>query len=475
MYAVAAGHELTARTAARVLAEGGNAYDAAVAAAFIQPLAEPVLAGMGGGGLMIVREPAGKSRFYDFFTNMPGLGLRRVGRARTVEVQVDYGGATGVYHAGAASVAVPGTLQGLLGVHAAHGVMPLGRLVEPAIAAARKGEPVSGLRAYLFTLIEPILTLTPEARGIFAPEGRLLRAGELLRNVDYAGFLERLPGEGANAFYSGSTARELVDYLQTGGGLLTEADLASQQLIAGPPREDGLDGFALCRASGPSRGGAAVARLLQSYFEEPHNSENEAQHYLGVARAMRRVAEGPGLRRGTTHLSIRDTEGRLLAMTVTNGEGSGLVAPGTGIFLNNMLGEDDVLPPDRLPPEAGTRLVSMMAPVVLETGTDAYALGSGGSKRIRTAVFQVAAHLLIQRWSLERSVGASRIHYEDQRLEIEPGLGPDALGMLAGEFAVNQWPRKDFYFGGVHAVSLSGLAVGDLRRDGYAVMSQSTK
>jgi len=469
MYAVAAGHPLTARTAAEVLEAGGNAYDAAVAAAFVQPIAEPVLASLGGGGLMAALEPDGKARFYDFFANMPGLGLRNMPKAMAVEVRVDYGGAVAVYHAGAASVAVPGLLRGLLEVHAAHGSLPLERLVSPAVRAAREGVPLSELQAYLFTLIEPILTLTPEARAIFAPEGRLLQAGELLKNPDYACFLERLPDEGADAFYSGDTARQLADYLQTGGGMLTEADLAAQRLIAGPAHSDRLNGATLHRSPGPSRGGAAVARLLQSYFEKPHTGENEAAHYLGLARAMRRVVEGPGLRRGTTHLSIRDGEGRLLAMTVTNGEGSGLVAPGTGILLNNMLGEDDVLPPDRPPPKPGARLVSMMAPVILQTESSAYALGSGGSRRIRTAVFQMAAHLLTQRWDLEQAVTAPRVHYENGRLEVEPGVSDGALKALADEFDVNLWEKQDFYFGGVHAASANGEAVGDPRRDGFSI------
>jgi len=469
MYAVAAGHSLTATTAANVIEAGGNACDAAVAAAFVQPIAEPVLASLGGGGLMAVLEPDGKARFYDFFANMPGMGLRKKPKTEMIEVHVDYGGAVGVYHAGAASVAVPGLLRGLLELHAAHGSLPLERLVSPAARAAREGVPLSELQSYLFTLIEPILTLTPEARAFFAPEGRILRTGELLKNPDYAGFLERLPTEGADAFYAGDTARKLADYLQAGGGLLTEADLAAQRPLVGPARTDRLNGAALHRSSGPSRGGAAVARLLQSYFEEPHTGENEAAHYLGLARAMRRVAEGPGLRRGTTHLSIRDGEGRLLAMTVTNGEGSGMVAPGTGIFLNNMLGEDDVLPPDRPPPEPGARLVSMMAPVILQTESDAYAMGSGGSRRIRTAVFQVAAHLLMQEWSLERAVTAPRVHYENGRLEAEPGISNDTLEALTSEFEVNLWKRRDFYFGGVHAASASGEATGDPRRDGVAL------
>ncbi|WP_457637880.1 gamma-glutamyltransferase [Oceanithermus sp.] len=470
MHAVAAGHPLTAQTAADVLESGGNAYDAAVAAALVQPVTEPVLASLGGGGLMAVLEPGGKARFYDFFANMPGLGLEKRPVTGLVEVRVDYGGAQSVYHAGAASVAVPGLLRGLLELHAAHGRLPLERLVSLAVRAAREGVPVSRLQAYLFTLIEPILTLTPEARALFAPKGRLLREGELLVNPDYAGFLERLPDEGADALYAGETARELVDYVQTNGGLLTEADLAAQWLVSAPARSDRLGAATLHRSPGPSRGGAAVARLLQSYLEEPPAGEDEAAHYLGLARAMRRVTEGLGLRRGTTHLSIRDPEERILSMTVSNGEGSGLIAPGTGILLNNMLGEDDVLSPGRPLPRPGSRLVSMMAPVILETGTNAYALGSGGSRRIRSAVFQVAAHLLTPGWPLKRAVEAARLHYENGRLEAEPGLPEGAMELLAAEFEINPWPRRDFYFGGVHAASRSGEAVGDPRREGHAVL-----
>ena len=470
MYAVAAGHPLTARTAVEALEAGGNAYDAAVAAAFVQPLAEPALTSLGGGGLMIVREPDGETRFFDFFASMPGLGAANGVSAEPVEVRVDYGGAVGVYYAGAASVAVPGLLRGLLEAHATRGRLPLGRLISPATRAAREGVPLSELQAYLFTLIEPILTLTPEARIIFAPEGRLLRAGEPLKNPDYAGFLQRLPTEGADAFYAGETARELAEYLRERGGLVTEEDLAALRPLEDPVASRPLPGAGarLGFSPGPSRGGRAVADLLEAYLSGPHDGGDEAQHYLALALAMRRVAEGPGLRRGTTHLSIRDGEGRLLALTVTNGEGSGLMAPGTGVMLNNMLGEDDVLPPGRPRPAPGERLVSMMAPVILETSKDACALGSGGSRRIRTAVFQVAAHLL-RGWSLEGAVRAPRVHYESGVLEAEPGLRPETLAALASEFELNVWSRPDFYFGGVHAVCQRSAAAGDPRRDGSAI------
>ena len=474
MYAVAAGHSLTAQTAAEVLENGGNAYDAAVAAAFVQPLAEPVLASLGGGGLLITREPDGQTTFYDFFAAMPGRGGAPGAAGETVEVRVDYGGAVGVYHAGAASVAVPGLLRGLLALHAARGKLPLARLVAPAVHAARTGVPLSPLQAYLFTLIEPILTLTPEARALFAPQGRLLSAGDPLQNPDYAAFLERLPREGADALYAGATAARLVAYLQERGGRLTADDLAGFQTLEAPARVFEQSPAALHFSPGPSLGGVAVAELLAAYLEEPHRHENEPRHYLGLAHAMQHVAESQGHRRGTTHLSVRDGEGRLLAMTVTNGEGSGLVAPGTGIFLNNILGEDDVVPAGRPLPRPGTRLVSMMAPVLLETGEDVYALGSGGSRRIRTAVFQVAAHLLTGFADLPGAVRAPRVHYENGRLEAEPGLDPSTLQRLEREFELNLWPRKDFYFGGVHAVALNGQAAGDPRREGHVAGSSGS-
>jgi len=465
MYAVAAGHPLTARTAAEALADGGNAYDAAVAAAFVQPVAEPVLASLGGGGLMIAREPDGACRGYDFFASMPGLGAQ-AGGGKMLEVQVDYGGALGVYHAGAAAVAVPGLLRGLLDVHARHGRLPLERLVAPAARAARDGVPLSPLQAYLFTLLEPILTLTPEARALFAPAGRPLRAGEPLQNPDYAGFLMRLPAEGAGALYAGAAAENLARYLAGRGGLLTAEDLAAQRTLTAPAARAQWPAAELCFLPGPSRGGRAVADLLDAYLSEPHDKEDPVRHYLELARAMRRVAEGGGLKRGTTHLSVRDAEGRLLAMTVTNGEGSGLVAPGTGILLNNMLGEDDVLPPNGPRPAPGKRLVSMMAPVVFQTKGRAYALGSGGSKRIRSAVFQVAAHLQGGFATLDQAVSAPRVHYEAGVLHLEPGLGTATVQALATRFHLNPWPRRDFYFGGVHAVSSAGEAAADPRREG---------
>ena len=173
--------------------------------------------------------------------------------------------------------------------------------------------------------------------------------------------------------------------------------------------------------------------------------------------------------RGTTHVSVADGEGNVAAMTTSNGECSGDVLEGTGISCNNMLGEDDLHPDGFHVGPPGVRIASMMSPTFVEAsdGSVELALGSGGSKRIRSALLQVLAAVIDDRQDLQGAVDAPRIHWDEDHLEVEPGLAPDVLAALEAARPVNVWPAPSMYFGGVHAVApTAGTGAGDARRGG---------
>jgi gamma-glutamyltranspeptidase/glutathione hydrolase len=177
--------------------------------------------------------------------------------------------------------------------------------------------------------------------------------------------------------------------------------------------------------------------------------------------------------RGTTHISVIDRDMNVASMTCSNGEGCGYIVPGTGIMLNNMLGEDDLIETGDWDFEPGVRMASMMTPTIVQWpmhGDRVLALGSGGSKRIRSAIAQVIANVVDLRLPLREAVERARMHWEDGRLQLEPGLGAEIESALRARFDVNLWERSSVYFGGVNAAAWPAEAAADSRRGGAAVI-----
>jgi gamma-glutamyltranspeptidase/glutathione hydrolase len=181
--------------------------------------------------------------------------------------------------------------------------------------------------------------------------------------------------------------------------------------------------------------------------------------------------------RGTTHISVADAGGNLASLTLSNGEGSAYVLPGSGIMLNNMLGEEDLNPEGfhRMP--AGVRLASMMTPAIVRLADGGQiALGSGGSNRIRSAILQFLSNVLEFDMDLQQAVSAPRLHLEGDHLNIEPGFSAAALKSLQAQWpGVEQWPEGNLFFGGVHAVKRFAngefSAAGDPRRGGAVAIA----
>lgn len=489
---VAAGHERAADAAAGVLAAGGNAYDAIVAAGFASTVCEPGFTSLAGGGFLLARTAVGPDVLYDFFVDTPGRG-RRAGAAAPVfeEVVVRFAAALQTFHCGPGSVAVPGVLAGLLHVHRRLGRAPLAEVVAPAVDLARGGVEVSETQAVDFRLLEPILARTAASRAIFFPDGELLQAGDTLQNPDLADFLVALGTDPDATFYRGDRARALVEQLSAGGGLLTEADLEAYQVIERAPLSARYRGRRILTNPPPTFGGALLALALRRIEAEGPAPTHPVERALQLRRTMAGIdrdrAAGhpevlaalqgdldddpmarPSMDRGTTHVTVADAEGNVAAMTTSNGECSGDVIAGTGIACNNMLGEDDLHPDGFHAAPAGQRVASMMSPtfVLDPDGRVELALGSGGSKRIRSALLQVLIAVLDHGTPLDEAVRAPRIHWDGDHVEAEPGLADEVLAALEAEAPVNRWPAPSMYFGGVHAVAPGRSGAGDARRGG---------
>lgn len=465
-YAVACGHTVTCEAVASVLRAGGSAVDAALAGAFAAMAAEPVLAGLLGGGFLMIREPDGRHRLLDAFVETP-LAKRPEGELDFHGIHADFGTTTQAFMIGTGAIAVPGLLPGLAAAHRHYGRMPFRELVAPAVDAARAGVPISPFHARLAEIVAPILLATPGASALHADaDGALLAEGTLQRNPDLADVLEVMGREGPRLVTHGEVAAGLLALAEEGGHL-TEADLTRYRPRWREPLvvERGPARVALNPA--PALGGPAIARILA---EAPR-----APGPVDLVHAFETAHPPPGLdqaRRGTTHISVIDGDGLGAALTLSNGEGCGHVIPGTGIMPNNMLGEAALVPGGWHSWTPDTRLASMMAPTSI-TWADGRTvlLGSGGSNRIATALAQVILDLVDHGMPLAEAVLAPRLHAEAGAVDFEDQRPADELAaLLAAHPEARAWDEPSMFFGGVHAARRdpNGTvdATGDPRRDG---------
>jgi gamma-glutamyltranspeptidase/glutathione hydrolase len=475
--AVAAGNAHTAAAAAEVLRAGGNAVDAVVAAGFAAATAEPTLASLGGGGFLLSAPPDGPERLLDFFVDAPGRGRPSdAPRPLPQPVTLRFTGAEQVFAAGWGSVAVPGCLDGWLHAVRALGRLPLAQVVAPAARLARTGAVLDEAQAGLLVLLRDVLLLTDDGRTLFAPQGRLLRAGERLRNPLLADVLDDVARGVVTGFAS------LADALQEGadraGALVGAEDAAAYAVVEREPLRARYRGSEVVTNAPPSFGGALVLAALEE-LDQGDVLDASPGAAVRLADALTRMSERhvavPQAVRGTTHVSVLDHDGGLAAMTLSNGSCSGVFVPGTGVQLNNVMGEADLHPQGLWSTVPGTRIGSMMAPTLLRTpdGTRT-ALGSGGSERIRSALLCTLTALVDRAARLEDAVRAPRLHWDRRVLQVEPGLGDEVLAALRPGREVHEWAARDLYFGGVHAVSRTAdgqvLAVGDARRAGVGLV-----
>lgn len=504
--AVAAGHPLSARAGATALAAGGTATDAVIAGALTSAVAEAVLTGPGAGGFLMVRPPGGPATILDFFVAVPGLGPsgRRLDPADLHAFTVPFGTAEQVFHIGPASVAVPGMLAGLDEAARRFGRLPLPDLVAPAVALARAGVAVGEEAAYLHRILAEMLGHTPASAAQFLPAGRVADAGEALVFEDLAHTLEAFGADGARCLYDGPVGDRITAYLGATGGLVTADDLRAYRVVERTPVQVTFRDVTVLTNPPPSSGGVLIAAALEHLQRLPAGG-GEAGFYARMAaaqagaNAMRgpefhegladegflerfwaalrdaEVAGRPPSRKptGTTHVSAIDAEGGMASLSSSNGSGSGVVAPGTGVLLNNMLGESDLNPAGfgSLPP--GLRMTSMMAPTMLLHGDEPVAaLGSAGSNRLRSAILMVIAGMVDSGDDPADAVRMPRIHHEGDGLDVEGGVPADAIMALRDEgFDLRLWTEANLYFGGVSVAGVTprGLrAVGDPRRGGGA-------
>lgn len=441
---VAAGHPATAAAGVEALEAGGSAADAAVAASLASCVAETVMTGLLGGGHAVHFDGTRADNLDGFCAVPSGSG------GELVHLEVPFGAELVHYAVGAASCAVPG-VPALLGeLHARHGRLPWSQLCEPALRLARAGVAMPPAHASCLVMLEPVMTLREGAR-IYAPAGRLLEAGDVMRQPGLVAAMETLAAEGARSVYDGTLGDALLALSDERGGVLTHGDLTSYRAQWNEPVEVRWRGRRVL-----TRGGLSGVPDALRRFDTPGT--------LALVDALDR-AHLPETH--TTNLVAVDADGNACVVTTSLGLGSGDWLPGFDLHLNSMLGEADLLQGELRP---GARMQSMMAPTLVldDEGLD-FAVGAAGGTRLRTALLTVLARLYDDGLPPQRATEAARIHPAGDVVNAEPQADETALAALESRgLTVRRWPERHHYFGGVSGIGRRG-ACADPRRSGAAL------
>jgi gamma-glutamyltranspeptidase / glutathione hydrolase len=472
---VTTNHPLASSAGAEMLAAGGNAIDAAVAALFTLTVVEPMMVGIFGGGMAHIRLADSRHTVIDGLSTAPLAATPTMFRPVS-GTQPDYLETEGRENAvGPKSVAAPGTLKGWCEAVARFGTLPLADVMEPAIRHATRGYAATRYLVECISDAAPDLVRDPLMAKRYLPDGAPLKAGARLVMGDYADTLRTIAQEGPDALYGGALGGVVADHFARVGGLISRADLAGYRTVEREVVRGSYRGVEIVGPPPPSSGGVHVIQMLN--ILERHDvkamgfGSADALHLLAevlkiafadraaatadpafvkvpVERLLSRdyAAEREGgidMKRAqafaagvsnresanTTHVTVADDRGNIVASTQTINSlfGARFMVPGTGIVPNNYMHLFDPHPGHALSIAPGKRITTSQAPLIaLEDGKPLFALGLPGGLRIFGSAMQAALNLIDHGMSLQEAVEAPRLWTQGQVVEIEQAI-PEAV------------------------------------------------
>ncbi len=471
-----------------VLKSGGNAIDAAVAIGFALAVTHPSAGNLGGGGFLMARFADGRTTFFDFRERAPESASRNMYLDAAGNVTDD---SVSGYRASG----VPGTVKGLEQAHRKYGKKPWAELIAPAVNLAAKGFPLTFPQAEGLRGKTDLLGRFTDSKRIFLRNGHYYEPDELLIQPELARTLERIRRSGAKDFYEGDTARLLAAGMKEHGGLITLDDLKHYTVVETAPLKGSYRGYEIVTAPPPSSGGIGILQMLGvlegTGYEKSgagsaasiHIMAEAMRHYFAdrseflgdsefvsvpVAQLLRpayianirasidpnRAAKssdvhpgqaGPQEHLETTHYTIVDSQGNVVAVTYTlnGGYGSGVTAPGLGFLLNNEMddfavkpgapnmfnlvqGEANAIAPRKHP------LSSMVPTIVLRDGKFYFTVGSPGGPTIINTVLEVMVNVIDFNMNIQQAVDWPRFHHQwlPDELRMERGFSPDTIVLL---------------------------------------------
>jgi gamma-glutamyltranspeptidase/glutathione hydrolase len=487
--AVAAPSDHAARAAGQVVAHGGGAVDAAIAAAIAAMFTEIGVAAPGAGAFVTVAEFDGHPSVHDGYMAVPGLHGRQPSPV-SIRADMGYGGGLSTM-VGPASVAVPGAWAAFDRVHAAHGRVDFGNLVMPTLEILREGFTIgSSCLYYLGYSGDVVFGHDPGSRAVLHANGRLVTAQERVHIPDAIVTLETLAEVGPMAMLTGEIGLRIAEDLWNRGSLIGPMDFSSYRDLEREPLVHRVGGWDLFTNPPPAVGGAGLIALLVGLERGHPSAFLEAQEQLfrwrrgplhdtddrhrDILAFLRDLPGDPIRSPSTVHVSAVDSDGVACAITLSAGYGSGVIPTGTGLYMNNGIGELELVgEPSALVP--GERLNSNMAPTILRSNEGGMlAIGSPGADRISSALASVVGAVALDGRSLEDALSSPRMHVAvrengDAVIKAEPGAQvPDY------PLDVDRFDQLNMYFGGVGAALLEPngrlSAAADPRRQGMAAV-----
>ncbi len=501
--AIASESPYTVEAGRQLAAMGGNAVDIAVGSALAATVSEALMCSLGGSAFIAIKIPGREPELVDGADAMPRIPqhILQDSAREWKQASIPYGDGITV-NVGHASVAVPGMLRALELAWQRHGSLPWPEILTPAIALAKSGTTANHtLVKWLAMAGKAVFFEQRESREAFFPDGQApLQHGEFYRSPHLDSSLELIAREGADALYRGDLGRAFEQEMSANHGYVTLADLQAYQAQVRKPITLSSHGFKLALNPPPSIGGAMTGSMIQLFDAMWREGMSEAEKILATARIQRTmfslrqqegstawstrraalILEKPWLQRfyrktfspNTMHLSTATSDGTVVAITMSNGYGSGISIPGTGIPTNNSLGEPELNPAGYYCQQAGSRLVSNMSPTVAwhDNGTT-LAMGSPGASRITTTLFQGWRRFAFDKVSFEDMVRAPRLHVEQVDgqflLQYEPGID---VSLAQQHFELRAFDDIDMYFGALNVAGSDATgklhALADNRRHG---------
>lgn len=467
---VVTNNPLGSAAGAEMLAAGGNAIDAAVAALFALTVVEPMMVGIFGAGMSTIRRADGSHHFINNYTVAPAAAREDM-YAPLSDRWPDYQTVEGrLNDVGVLATGVPGSLKGWTETLASFGTLSLADVMQPAIRYARRGYRATAYLSEIITKYAADLALFPETAKTFLPGGRPLAPGDRVLQAEYAQTLETVARDGPDALYHGELGRVAVDYIQSAGGLVTRDDLAAYKTFWADVVRGNYRGFDIVGPPPPTAGGVHViemlnvleafdvsglgfgtadglhllAEVLKLGFEDRRQYTGDpafvdvpvemlvSKRYADTRRAeidmagARHVATAWSAEsNSTTHMAAADSDGNVIAATHTihAAFGSKATVPGTGMLLNNTMNIFDPHPGMANSIAPGKRVTSSMSPIIVEKdGKPAFCVGLVGGMRIFPSALQAIVNVIDHRMTPQEAVEAPRIWTLGEEVEMEPGF-----------------------------------------------------
>ena len=472
---VVANHPLGAVAGVEMLAAGGNAIDAAIASLFALTVVEPMMVGIFGAGMSTIRLASGEYRFINNYSVAPVAATPTMYQPLS-NVWPDYQEVEGGHNdVGVLAVGVPGTLKGWSETLAAYGRFSLADVMQPAIRLAQNGFRISRYLADIIADKQKDLAQFPATAAIWLPGGEPLKAGDHVRQADYAQTLRLIANAGPDVLYGGELGERTVNYIQAEGGIMTMADLTDYRTMPAEVVRGTYHGFDIIGPPPPSAGGVHVIEMLnvlesfdvaslgfgtadgihllaevitlgfedrRHHMGDPAFVDVPVQMLIDKQYAARRRSE-ISLRtvrqvetryqaepETTTHMAAADADGNVIAATHTihSPFGSKATVPRTGMILNNTMNIFDPHPGMANSIAPGKRVTSSMAPIIVERdGKPFFCVGLVGGIRIFPAAMQAIVNVIDHGMTAQQAVEAPRVWTLGEELEVEGGFEDAAL------------------------------------------------